>query len=214
MDSLFRVEGESGKGREGVCHCGLTSSTAPEGLTDSTAKYNVLETWTMTAIHLNYHHRNPLIQPHSHKFGTFLNKIIFYHFICNYYLAAKCTIVTWFWGTKYCCCTILTCTRNDFVQKCTVQQAKQNIQQVLLDKHGQKDRQACVSLWHKSSSVGLRSPSHVIPSARHELPHSSFLSMPPGPRLILTIFPVFLRLSLCLLCSVSLSSVFSCSSSY
>lgn len=53
------MEGESEKGREGVCHCGLTSSTAPEGLTDSTAKYNVLETWTMTAINFNYHHINP-----------------------------------------------------------------------------------------------------------------------------------------------------------
>lgn len=59
-------------------------------------------------------------------------------------------------------------------------------------------------------------PSHLIPSARHELPYSSFLSVPPGPRLILSIFPVpiFLCLSISLLCCVSLplSSVFSRSS--
>ena len=52
-------EERGGEGRE-VFRCGLTSSNAPEGLTDSTAKYNVLETWTIPAINLNFDHINLL----------------------------------------------------------------------------------------------------------------------------------------------------------
>lgn len=66
MDSLFRESKKSEKGREGVCHCGLTSSTAPEGLTDSRAKYNVLETPTTAAINLNYDHINPPLKTRTH----------------------------------------------------------------------------------------------------------------------------------------------------
>lgn len=60
------MERESEKGREGVCHCGLTSSTVEEGLTDSTAKYNVLETWALTAINSNRHHI--YTRTHKHKY--------------------------------------------------------------------------------------------------------------------------------------------------
>ena len=50
-----------------MCRCGLTSSTAPEGLADSTAKYNVLETWTMTARKiLSYYHEKILPYKHAH----------------------------------------------------------------------------------------------------------------------------------------------------
>lgn len=123
------------------------------------------------------------------------------------------------WNTES--CALSTCTLETWkhlLQKFPVHQATQHKQQqqLLLYTHGWKDRQACVFIWHKSSSVGLYSPSHLIPSARHELPSSSFLSMPPGPCLILPIFPlpIFLPLTLSLLCSISLSlsSVFSCSS--
>lgn len=101
------------------------------------------------------------------------------------------------WDSGGANCSLLTCTLVHWLLKFPVQQATQHKQQqLLLYMHGWKDRQVCVFLGHKGSSVGLYPPSHLIPSARHELPYSSFLSVPLGPCLILPIFPVAIFLSL------------------
>lgn len=75
MDGLFSESGRRGQRRSVSLWFDLSRSV-PEGLTDSTAKYNVLETRTMTAINLNYH-INPLLEnTHVHKHrqrGTFFN---------------------------------------------------------------------------------------------------------------------------------------------
>lgn len=88
---------------------------------------------------------------------------------------------------------------------------QQQLLLLLLYMHGQKDRKACVLLWHRSSSLGLHFPSYLIPPAKRELPCSSFLSVPPGPCLILSIFPVpiFPCLSISPLCSPPRSFHFS-----
>ncbi|MEQ2283657.1 hypothetical protein AMECASPLE_013764 [Ameca splendens] len=99
-----------------------------------------------------------------------------------------------------------------FASEFPVQQTMEQKQQQLLPcMHIQKEKQACVVLWHKSSSVDLLSPYFLIPSATLSClsPHSFnatgllcnsvVISFHLYPRLSMPCFVFILHLCLLLL---------------